>query len=110
VITLDNSGPLLETKLYIPRLRRGLVARRRLSERLSREAESKSSLIATAAGFGKTTPLTEWLAAAPAGERSAAWLSLGQADNQPSSFWTYLGSTRPPSRTGWRSCWRTFLC
>ena len=33
----DNAGPLLETKLYIPKLRRGEVARPRLSERLSRE-------------------------------------------------------------------------
>jgi hypothetical protein len=33
------AGPLLETKLHVPRLRRGLVARPRLSERLSRGAE-----------------------------------------------------------------------
>ena len=76
--TLDNVGPLLETKLYVPRLRRGLVARPRLSERLSRGAESKLTLISAPAGFGKTTLLAEWLAAAPADERSVAWLSLDQ--------------------------------
>ena len=88
--TPDNAGPLLETKLYVPRLRRGLVARPRLSERLSRGAESKLTLISAPAGFGKTTLLAEWLAAAPAGRQSVAWLSLDQADNQPVTFWTYL--------------------
>jgi LuxR family maltose regulon positive regulatory protein len=90
VTTLDNAGPLLETKLYVPRLRRGLVARPRLIERMSRGAESKLTLISAPAGFGKTTLLAEWLAAAPAGDRSVAWLSLDPGDNQPASFWTYL--------------------
>jgi LuxR family maltose regulon positive regulatory protein len=50
-------------------------------------------LISAPAGFGKTTLLTEWLAAAPAApadERLAAWLSLDRADNDPASFWTYV--------------------
>jgi LuxR family maltose regulon positive regulatory protein len=33
------ASPLLETKLYVPRWRRGLVPRLRLSERLNRGAE-----------------------------------------------------------------------
>jgi LuxR family maltose regulon positive regulatory protein len=90
VTTLDNAGPLLETKLYAPRLRRGLVARPWLIERMSRGAESRLTLISAPPGFGKTTLVAEWLAAAPAAERSAAWLSLDQNDNQPVSFWTYL--------------------
>jgi LuxR family maltose regulon positive regulatory protein len=81
---------LLETKLYVPRLRRGLVARPRLGERLSRGVESKLTLISAPPGFGKTTLLAEWLASAPTAERSVAWLSLDEADNQPVSFWTYL--------------------
>ena len=52
--------------------------------------ESKVTLISAPAGFGKTTLLAGWLAAAPAGGRSAAWLSLDQGDNQPVAFWTYL--------------------
>jgi len=87
---LDMASPLLETKLYVPKLRRGVVARPRLSERLSRGAESKLTLISAPAGFGKTTLLAEWLATAPAGRHSVAWLSLDQADNQPVTFWTYL--------------------
>jgi ATP/maltotriose-dependent transcriptional regulator MalT len=84
------STPLLETKLHVPRLRRSLVVRPRLNERLSRGAESKLTLVSAPAGFGKTTVLAEWLAAVPAGGSSAAWLSLDPGDNQPASFWTYV--------------------
>jgi LuxR family maltose regulon positive regulatory protein len=80
--------PLLETKLYLPKLRPDVVARPRLSERLRRGAESKLTLISAPAGFGKTTLLTEWLAANP--ERAVAWLSLDQKDSRPATFWTYL--------------------
>jgi LuxR family maltose regulon positive regulatory protein len=85
--------PLLETKFYVPRPRRDLVPRPRLSERLDRGAASKLMLVSAPAGFGKTTLLGEWLAAgpaAPADERLAAWLSLDRADNDPASFWTYV--------------------
>ena len=84
------AGPLLETKLHLPRWRRDLVARPRLSERLSRGAESALTLVSAPAGFGKTTLLAEWLAAAAADGRSVAWLSLDQRDNDPALFWTYL--------------------
>ena len=84
---------LLETKLYVPRSRRGLVLRPRLSERLDRGTASKLVLVSAPAGFGKTTLLTEWLAAgpaAPADQRLAAWLSLDRSDNDPASFWAYV--------------------
>jgi LuxR family maltose regulon positive regulatory protein len=84
---------LLETKFYVPRSRRDLVPRPRLSERLDRGAASKLMLVSAPAGFGKTTLLTEWLAAgpaAPADERLAAWLSLDRGDNDPASFWAYV--------------------
>ena len=82
------ASPLVETKLYTPRLRRGLVARPRLSVRLSRAAESRLTLISAPAGFGKTTLLAE--PAANRTERSVAWLSLEESDSQPTSYWTYL--------------------
>jgi LuxR family maltose regulon positive regulatory protein len=84
---------LLETKFYVPRPRRDLVPRPRLSERLDRGTASKLMLVSAPAGFGKTTLLSEWLAAepaGPAGERLAAWLSLDRGDNDPVSFWTYV--------------------
>ena len=55
-----------------------------------RGAESKLTLISAPPGFGKTTLLAAWLAAAPADGRSVAWLSLDRADSQPATFWTYL--------------------
>ena len=84
---------LLETKFYVPQPRRGLVPRPRLSELLDRGAASKLMLVSAPAGFGKTTLLTEWLAAgpaAPADERLVAWLSLDRGDNHPASFWAYV--------------------
>jgi len=83
-------GPLLETKLHIPRRPRALVARPRLSERLSSGVKSALTLVSAPAGFGKTSLLTEWLAALPADGRSAAWLSLDERDNDPVLFWTYV--------------------
>jgi LuxR family transcriptional regulator, maltose regulon positive regulatory protein len=83
------ASPLVETKLYPPRLRRGLVARPRLSGRLSRGSASRLTLISAPAGFGKTTLLAEWLADAGT-DRSVAWLSLDEGDGQPGSYWTYL--------------------
>jgi LuxR family maltose regulon positive regulatory protein len=84
------AGPLLETKLRVPRGRRRLVARPRLDECLARGTESALTLVSAPAGFGKTTLLTEWLATAPADGRSVAWLSLDPRDNDPAVFWTYL--------------------
>ena len=82
--------PLLETKLHVPRWRRSLVARPRLSERLSRGAESTLTLVSAPAGFGKTTLLAEWLTVAAADGQSVAWLSLDQRDNDPALFWAYV--------------------
>src|ERR1700722_16965990 len=52
-------APLLETKLYVPRSRRALVPRPRLSERLDRGTASTLTLVSAPAGFGKTTVLPE---------------------------------------------------
>jgi LuxR family transcriptional regulator, maltose regulon positive regulatory protein len=84
------AGPLLETKLYAPKWRPGLIPRPRLRERLDRGAESKLVLVSAPAGFGKTTLLAEWLASDPVDARPVAWLSLDENDNHPASFWTYL--------------------
>jgi LuxR family maltose regulon positive regulatory protein len=85
-----KEGPLLETKLYIPRLRRGQVARPRLTERLSRGAESKLTLVSAPAGFGKTALLAEWSATIADDAPSPAWLSLDRSDSQPTTFWSYV--------------------
>ena len=66
------------------------MARPRLSERLSRGAESALTLVSAPAGFGKSTLLAEWSAAARADARAAAWLSLDRRDNDPTVFWAYV--------------------
>ena len=81
---------LVQTKLYVPRPRRSLVARPRLSGRLSRGSDARLTLISAPAGFGKTTLLTAWLAAVATDNRSVAWLSLDESDRQPATFWTYV--------------------
>ena len=84
------ANSLVQTKLYVPRPRRSLVARPRLSERLGRASDARLTLISAPAGFGKTTLLTAWLAAPTTETRLVAWLSLDERDRQPAVFWTYV--------------------
>ncbi len=78
---------LLATKLYIPAPRPHAVLRPRLIARLNAGLHRKLTLIAAPAGFGKTTILSEWVAAC---DRPTAWLSLDEGENDPTRFLTYL--------------------
>ncbi|HSH03627.1 MAG TPA: LuxR C-terminal-related transcriptional regulator [Anaerolineae bacterium] len=79
--------PLLTTKFHIPPARTSLILRPRLFATLDTSPTRKLTLISAAAGFGKTTLLTQWLAQQ---SRPAAWLSLDDDDNDPHRFWCYL--------------------
>jgi LuxR family maltose regulon positive regulatory protein len=79
---------LVGTKLFVPRQQAALVARPQLWALLGRGMESKLTLVSAPAGFGKTTLLAEWVAAA--GDRSVAWLSLDGGDDDAVSFWTLV--------------------
>ncbi|HEX2911084.1 MAG TPA: LuxR C-terminal-related transcriptional regulator [Chloroflexia bacterium] len=82
---------LLATKLIIPPARAQLVARPRLFERLEAGLQSKLTLIAAPAGFGKTTLLSSWrTTAAPDNAPPLAWVSLDSGDNDPLLFWSYV--------------------
>lgn len=86
--------PILATKLYVPSPRSTLISRPRLVERL-RDGwvkRCKLTLISASAGFGKTTLVSEWIAVYGQREMnmSAAWLSLDEADNDPTRFLAYL--------------------
>ncbi len=105
-------APILATKLYIPPPRPTVVLRPRLIERLNEGLHCKLTLISAAAGFGKTTLVSEWIEACRLkiadpklntnGSRRSTdqrseidtpqfcWLSLDEGDNDPSSFLTYL--------------------
>ena len=83
------AAPVLATKLYTPSPRSNLVSRSRLIERLNQGLQRTPgvTLISAPAGFGKTTLASEWIADC---ERSVAWLSLDEGDNDPARFLTYL--------------------
>jgi LuxR family maltose regulon positive regulatory protein len=87
---LRSISPLLETKLYVPRSRAGLVPRHRLDERVRQGAERRLTLVVAPAGFGKTTLLAGWLAEATGVERWAGWVSLDASENEPALFWAYV--------------------
>ncbi len=97
--------PLLATKLYIPRPRPGLVARPRLLAQLEAALRGPLTLLAAPAGWGKTSLLSAWYAAAAASAAtrdhdggsesvtsvaSVAWVSLDAGDNDLIRFWTYI--------------------
>ncbi len=100
--------PILGTKLYIPPPPARVVLRTRLIERLTEGVSAGRApgviLISAPAGFGKTTLVSEWIAALttltrPFGSPSppgrgegvrAAWLSLDEGDSDPTRFLTYL--------------------
>ena len=83
------SEPLLLTKLYIPPPRSTIVVRPRLISQLNEGLSSgrKLTLISAPAGFGKTTLVSEWAAGCG---RPVAWLSLDEADNDPTRFLVYI--------------------
>ena len=106
---------LLTTKLLAPPLRRELVPRPRLIERLCAglQAGSKLILVSAPAGYGKTTLIADWglriadwglLASRAAGLQNAGWghpqsairnpkftwLSLDEGDNDSARFTAYL--------------------
>ena len=92
------STPILATKLYMPAPRSRVVPRPRLIERLDAGLDGKLTLISAAAGFGKTTLVSAWIAALQASPRPlgegpgvrAAWLSLDEGDSDPTRFLAYL--------------------
>ncbi len=86
--------PVLRTKLFIPPIRDGLIARARLVERLNAgiRAGCRLTVVSAPAGFGKTTLLSEWVHSR---ERSTicphvCWVSLDGGDNDLLRFWTYV--------------------
>lgn len=84
--------PVLQTKLYIPQPRPELVPRPNLIERLNDGLHRKLTLISAPAGFGKTTLVSNWIyeTANRSSANRVAWVSLDEADNDPTRFLTYL--------------------
>ncbi|HEX2516803.1 MAG TPA: AAA family ATPase, partial [Chloroflexota bacterium] len=70
------------TKLLRPRLPGDAVDRPRLLAALERGRDVPLLVLSGPAGFGKTTLLSQWLAAPPT-PRPAAWLTLDERDDAP---------------------------
>jgi len=77
---------LLRTKLFVPQAHPELVARPRLLDRLDGCLRCRLTLVSAAAGFGKTTLLSTWIAQR---DVVAAWVSLDDHDDDPVRFWAY---------------------
>lgn len=84
--------PVLATKIHVPEPRSGLVARPRLQDRLlaTERHSTRLVLVSAPAGFGKTTVLSQWLAATDTRWRGIAWVSLDQGDNDLRRFLSHL--------------------
>ena len=60
---IEQTSPMLDTKLCAPRLRPNVVRRPRLTARVEEAARGRLVLVSAPAGFGKTTVVSEWMAA-----------------------------------------------
>src|SRR4051794_14087065 len=78
---------ILESKLYKPAIRPGVVPRSQLLARLRAARQVPTVAVVAPAGYGKTTLLALW---ADADERPFAWLSLDRHDNDPIVLLTHL--------------------
>jgi LuxR family maltose regulon positive regulatory protein len=78
---------VLESKLFRPTIRPGVVARPQLLARLRAARAVPTVAVVAPAGYGKTTLLALW---AQADDRPFAWLSLDPHDNDPIVLLTHL--------------------
>jgi LuxR family transcriptional regulator, maltose regulon positive regulatory protein len=83
--------------LHPPAGRPGTVARQALLDGLAESLAARLVLMVAPAGWGKTSLLRDWWLAAR--DSGAAWLSVGERDNDPVRFWSgviaALGTVAP---------------
>jgi LuxR family maltose regulon positive regulatory protein len=84
---MQNSDPLLRTKIHLPSTRLHLVPRTRLREKILQGLRGPLTLIIAPAGFGKTTLVAACIVGCG---MPVAWLSLDTADNDVGRFLKYL--------------------
>ena len=83
----DLPVEILESKLYKPVIRSGVVPRPQLLAQLRAAREVPTVAVVAPAGYGKTTLLALW---AEADDRAFAWLSVDPHDNDPIVLLTHL--------------------
>ena len=79
----------MEAKLLLPVPHASTVRRERLTGLLLAEPRPSTVAVIAPPGYGKTTLLADWAARET---RDVAWLTLGEYDNEPSVFLTYLAA------------------
>jgi len=78
---------LLLTKLHSPVVPAQTVVRERLFARLNEGRGRRLSLVASPAGFGKSTLLSAWRESE---ERPVAWVTLDERDNDDVVLWSHV--------------------
>ena len=77
-------------KLSPPQMQLEAVTRHALLTRLQNHRHVSLALVVSPPGFGKTTLLTQWRASMQVGGNTVAWLSLDEAEADPSRFLAYV--------------------
>ncbi len=96
----DGEGaplPIVEAKLAVPSVRRGLVDRPRVGSALDPGRDAPLTLVAAPAGYGKTTAVRAWCATVDA---ALAWVTLDVGDNDPARLWRYVATAMERVRPG----------
>ncbi len=81
------SSALLATKFFAPPRPAHDISRPSLSKRIDEGLSRKLTLVCAAAGFGKSTLVSQWAQDCP---YPSAWLSLDVEDRDPNRFLEYL--------------------
>jgi LuxR family maltose regulon positive regulatory protein len=78
---------LLATKLLVPAVGPEMLPRSRVDARLAEATRRRVTVVASPAGFGKTTAVAAWVAGSAL---PIAWLTLDESDNELGRFLSYV--------------------
>ncbi len=93
----DMPPLLVEAKLAVPIVRRGVVDRPRVRRVLDAGRDASLTAVAAPAGYGKTTAVSDWCAR---GDAAVAWVVLDAGDNDPVLLWRYVATAVDRVRPG----------
>ena len=93
----DTPPPLVEAKLAVPSVGHRVVDRPRVRAALDAGRDASLTLVAAAAGYGKTTAVRGWCASL---DVSPAWVVLDAGDDDPVLLWRYVATAVDRVRPG----------